>query len=77
MKLKITVSKTLLILVLVVGAVGIGSGVVTLSTETSVHGVLNMDGNRITNLADPTNGQDVATKSWVEDYVDSYSGSGS
>ena len=37
--------------------------------QTTASGNLNMGTNRITNAADPTNAQDVATKNYVDTYV--------
>ena len=42
---------------------------------TTVAGNIQMEGNQINNVADPTDNQDVATKSYVDSNVNSFSGS--
>lgn len=43
-------------------------------SETILKGNLNMNDNRITNLASPSNSQDAVNKNWVEDYVSNNAG---
>jgi hypothetical protein len=52
--------------------IGIGLSNVNIKTSMSIDGAINMGSNKITNLAEPTNSTDAATKS----YVDSQSGGG-